>query len=70
MTNAFAKRGLISKKVPAPIVRITHASIATVWETSYEEVVDTIFVRKGNTIVGPCTCVRTILVNTIACMRA
>ena len=47
MTNGgFTKRGLISKKVPAPIVRIADASIAMIWETSHEEVVDTIFVGK------------------------
>jgi hypothetical protein len=46
LTNGFTKQGLISKKVPAPIVRIARASIAMIWETSHEEVVDTIFVGK------------------------
>jgi hypothetical protein len=46
LTNGFTKRGLISKKVPTPIVRIAHASIAMLWE-SHEEAVNTIFVGQG-----------------------
>jgi hypothetical protein len=69
--NGFTKRGLISKKVPAPIVRVAHASIAMVWETSHEEAVDTIFVGKDRQYdrrsLHMCS---HHLVNPIACTRA
>jgi hypothetical protein len=60
LTNGFTKRGLISKKVPAPIVRIAHASIAMLWESMKRRSIRSSSARIGNTIAGPRTCVRII----------